>query len=107
MRSDTGSNGIHIKNVEYCHVISLGHTCTIDIAATVANGWGATDSNPWVLGNLPAPKNKGFQFIGYNSITGTPIRFIVNEDSWVKPWYNTQDLTDGTIFMIHVSYITA
>jgi len=105
------SDNIHIKNIEQCEVITKGHICTFIITAQVQGTWVAGDANPWILGHLPAPLIKaGFQFCGYawNGTNGSlPIRFTVNGDGWLKPWYNHPDPIDGTIFVAYCSYITA
>jgi len=72
----------------------------------VQGGWNSGDTSPWVLGNLPAPLNNGFQCVGYNANDGRPIRFTVNEDGWLKPWYNKEPLVDSVTFSVHTCYIT-
>ena len=101
----------HVKNIQYCAAIKKGHICTVGIAAEVKGTWPNGDDNPWILGQLPKPLIKnGFQLSGmsYNSSTrGIPMRFILNAKGWLKPWYNYPDPTDGTLFIVYFSYITA
>ena len=80
--------------------------CTVNITATVNGTWPANSNDPWVIGQLPGPKNGEFACVGYSKTGGT-IRFIFSETGWLKPWYNQNDIVDGTEFSVHVSYITA
>ena len=68
--------------------------------------WVAGDASPWILGQLPAPLNGGFNCVGYNANDGRPIRFTANKDGWLKPYYNSEALVDGVTFCIHTCYIT-
>ena len=100
----TRADGQWIKDVEYCYVRVIGHLVFIDIVANVRGGWDTTDTNTWILGKLPKPKNTGFQFTGMNTTGFTPLNFIVNMDGWLKPWYNHQKVPEGHTFCLHVCY---
>lgn len=105
----TRSDDIHIKNIEQCVVITKGHVCNLMITAQVKGTWVAGDDGPWILGNLPAPLNGGFQFCVYSwsgANGSAAMRMTINSDGWLKPWYNHPDPVDGTIFVAYCSYLT-
>ena len=109
VRSDTGAN-IHTKSYNYCSCIKIGSICTVSITGHVSGTWESNDTHPWIISNIPRPKNGRIEFSGWalRANVAYPMRFLIDavKTGTIKPWYNSQVFSDPDTFSFCVTYVT-
>lgn len=108
VRSDTGPN-IHTKAYNFCSCIKMGSICTVSITGHVRGTWETNDTHPWIIANIPKPKNGKIEFSGWalRANVGYPMRLLLDDSGTIKPQWNSTVFSTDDTFAFTITYITA